>query len=61
LIRSADLTTREQWFDRLAWARMDGSFVVRTATSLLLTAENTFGNGLFVNMILERRNAEPGA
>ena len=55
------LSIREQWFDRLAWARMDGNFAVRAATALLLTAENAVGNGLFVNLILERRDDAPAA
>jgi 2-polyprenyl-3-methyl-5-hydroxy-6-metoxy-1,4-benzoquinol methylase len=61
LSRKAGLAIREQWFDRLAWARMDGNFVVRAATSLLLTVENAIGNGLFVNLILERRGDAPAA
>jgi len=59
LSANAGLAIREQWFDRLAWARMDGNFAVRAATSLLLAAENALGNGLFVNLLLERRGDAP--
>ena len=61
LSEKSGLSIREQWFDRLAWARMDGNFAVRAATALLLTAENAVGNGLFVNLILERRDDAPAA
>jgi len=57
----AGLTIRDQWFDRLALTRMDGNFAVRAATALLLTAENAVGNGLFVNLILERCADAPAA
>jgi len=49
----AGLRIREFWFDRLARERMDGHPVVTGATALLLTLENAFGNGLFVNLIFE--------
>ena len=40
---------------------MDGNFALRAATALLLAAENALGNGLFVNLILERRDDAPAA
>jgi len=51
----AGLRIRELWFDRLARERMDGHPLVTGATALLLTLENAFGNGLFVNLIFEAR------
>lgn len=50
----AGLRVREVWFDRLARSRMDGSALVTRATSAVLALENAFGNGLFINVILER-------
>lgn len=50
----AGLRIREVWFDRLARSRMDGNAFVTGATSMLLALENGFGNGLFINLILER-------
>lgn len=55
LADAADLAIRECWFDRLALARMDGPRVVTAATAALLAIENALGNGLFVNLLLERR------
>jgi 2-polyprenyl-3-methyl-5-hydroxy-6-metoxy-1,4-benzoquinol methylase len=52
----AGLRIRDRWFDRLLWGRMDGHPVVTGATSLLLRLENSFGNGLFVNLILEAKS-----
>jgi 2-polyprenyl-6-hydroxyphenyl methylase/3-demethylubiquinone-9 3-methyltransferase len=52
----AGLRIRELWFDRLARERMDGPPLVTAATALLLTLENAFGNGLFVNLMLEAKN-----
>lgn len=52
----AGLRIRELWFDRLARERMDGHPFITGATALLLTLENAFGNGLFVNLILEARS-----
>jgi SAM-dependent methyltransferase len=50
----AGLRIREVWFDRLARSRMDGNAFVTGATSTLLALENGLGNGLFINLILER-------
>ncbi len=55
LADAADLRIRALWFDRLAMARMDGSRVVAAATAALLAVENALGNGLFVNLLLEKR------
>lgn len=55
LAARADLVIREQWFDRLARARMDGGGAVTAVTAALLAIENALGNGLFVNLLLERR------
>lgn len=55
LADAADLSIRELWFDRLAMARMDGPRAVTAATAALLAIENALGNGLFVNLLLERR------
>ena len=52
--RGAGLRIRELWFDRLLRGRMDGHPVVTAATSALLRMENALGNGLFVNLILEK-------
>jgi len=57
MAREAGLEIREVWFDRLARSRMEGGELVRTAASLLLALENAFGNGLFINVILEKRKA----
>jgi SAM-dependent methyltransferase len=51
----AGLAVRARWFDRLARDRMDGSALVTTATAALLAIENRLGNGLFVNVLFERR------
>ncbi len=51
----ASLRIRELWFDRLAHERMDGHPLVTGTTALLLTLENAFGNGLFVNLIFEAK------
>jgi len=55
LAGDAGLAIRAEWFDRLARDRMDGSALVTTATAALLAVENRLGNGLFVNLLLERR------
>ncbi len=55
LANEAGLSIRALWFDRLAMARMDGGRLLRAATAALLAAENALGNGLFVNLLLERR------
>jgi 2-polyprenyl-3-methyl-5-hydroxy-6-metoxy-1,4-benzoquinol methylase len=55
MAREAGLQVREVWFDRLARSRMEGGELVRTAASLLLAFENALGNGLFINVILEKR------
>ncbi len=52
--RRAGLRVRDVWFDRLLRGRMDGPAVVTAATSALLYLENLAGNGLFVNLVLER-------
>jgi 2-polyprenyl-3-methyl-5-hydroxy-6-metoxy-1,4-benzoquinol methylase len=52
--RQAGLRVREQWFDRLAHARMDGGSLLTGLTALALRAENALGGGLFVNLLLER-------
>ena len=51
----AGLRIRDRWFDRLLRGRMDGHPAVTAATALLLRLENAFGNGLFVNLILEAK------
>jgi 2-polyprenyl-3-methyl-5-hydroxy-6-metoxy-1,4-benzoquinol methylase len=51
----AGLRIRDRWFDRLLRGRMDGHPLVTAATALVLRLENTFGNGLFVNLILESK------
>lgn len=56
LADSAALSIRALWFDRLAMARMDGPRAVTVATAALLAIENALGNGLFVNLLLERRS-----
>jgi 2-polyprenyl-3-methyl-5-hydroxy-6-metoxy-1,4-benzoquinol methylase len=57
MAREAGLQVREVWFDRLARSRMEGGELLRTAASLLLAFENALGNGLFINVILEKRKA----
>jgi len=59
LADAAGLAIRDQWFDRLLLARMDGGRVLTTATAVLLALENRLGNGLFINCLLERRAAAP--
>jgi 2-polyprenyl-3-methyl-5-hydroxy-6-metoxy-1,4-benzoquinol methylase len=54
LADAAGLRTRALWFDRLARARMDGSPLLTGATAAVLALENALGNGLFVNLLLER-------
>jgi 2-polyprenyl-3-methyl-5-hydroxy-6-metoxy-1,4-benzoquinol methylase len=54
LAARAGLRIRAQWFDRLARARMDGSRALAAATATLLAAETALGNGLFVNLLLEK-------
>lgn len=53
----ADLRIRARWFGRLARRRMDGAPLVTAVASALLAIENALGNGLFVNLLLERRGA----
>jgi len=55
LADEAGLRIRELWFDRLAMARMDGSRALTAATAALLAVENALGNGLFVNLLLEKK------
>ena len=57
LIRNAGLVVREQWYDRLAMARMDGSRLLAAAAASALRLENAMGNGLFVNLLLEHPQA----
>ena len=54
LASAAGLRIRALWFDRLAMARMDGSRALAAATATLLAVENALGNGLFVNLLLEK-------
>lgn len=54
LADQAGLAIRELWFDRLASQRMDGGRALVAATAALLAVENALGNGLFVNVLLER-------
>lgn len=54
LADQAGLSVREQWFDRLVRARMDGSGPLTALTAAALAVENALGNGLFVNLLLER-------
>lgn len=53
LAEDAGLRIREQWFDHLSLARMDGNPIVTRLTSVLLNLEHAFGNGLFVNLVLD--------
>ena len=53
--RHAGFETRIQWFDRLSHARMDGPPWLTRLTSAALVAENTLGNGLFINLLLDLR------
>lgn len=55
LADEAGLRIRQLWFDRLAMARMDGSRALAVATAAVLALENALGNGLFVNLLLERK------
>ncbi len=52
--REAGLRIQELWFDRLLRGRMDGHPIVTSATSAVLRIENALGNGLFVNLTLQR-------
>jgi 2-polyprenyl-3-methyl-5-hydroxy-6-metoxy-1,4-benzoquinol methylase len=52
----AGLRLRALWFDRLARRRMDGPPLVTAAAAALLAIENALGNGLFVNLLLARRD-----
>lgn len=54
LARRAGLEIQDVWFDRLARNRMDGSPLVTYPTAALLAAENAWGNGLFLNVILRK-------
>lgn len=58
--REANLVIRERWFDRLAFERMDGHPLVKMATSCVLAIENGLGNGLFINLVLERADGSAG-
>jgi 2-polyprenyl-3-methyl-5-hydroxy-6-metoxy-1,4-benzoquinol methylase len=51
----AGLRVRRRWFDRLARNRMDGNGIVTAITAGLLRLENAVGNGLFINLLLEKR------
>lgn len=53
LVAGAGLRIVARWWDRLAFARMDGPLVVRAVATALLATENALGNGLFVNLLLE--------
>jgi SAM-dependent methyltransferase len=50
----AGLRIRARWFDRLARSRMDGGRALAAATAAALAVETALGNGLFVNLLLER-------
>ena len=52
--RESGLRIRALWFDRLRRGRMDGHPIVTAVTAALLSAENALGNGLFVNLTLEK-------
>lgn len=56
LAKSAGLVLRECTYDRLSKSRMDGSPLVKTITSTLLAMENAFGNGLFINVLLQKQD-----
>lgn len=51
----AGLRIQSRWWGRLLRGRMDGHPAVTAVTALLLWLENAFGNGLFVNLILEAK------
>ncbi|HVN40353.1 MAG TPA: class I SAM-dependent methyltransferase [Myxococcota bacterium] len=53
--RDAGLRVLELWWGRLPRERMDGAAWLTGLTSLLLRAENALGGGLFVNLLLGRR------
>jgi SAM-dependent methyltransferase len=57
LAADAALEIRQLWFDRLAHARLDGSALLTVPASILMTAENICGNGLFLNVILATAGA----
>jgi SAM-dependent methyltransferase len=54
LAGQAGLRVTERWFGRLAHARMDGNPLLTVPASVLMAAENFWGNGLFVNLLLSR-------
>ena len=54
----AGLRIRDHWFDRLLKGRMDGHPLLTATTATLLRLENAFGNGLFVNLVLEARSRQ---
>lgn len=54
LAAKAGLAVRACWFDRLALARMDGGRWLTWPTAALLAIENRLGNGLFINLLLQR-------
>lgn len=54
LAERSGLRVRAEWFDRLAQSRMDGSRALAAVTAAVLAAENALGNGLFVNLLLEK-------
>ena len=54
LAREEGLQVHSFTYDRLSHDRMDGHPLVKTATSALLKIENMCGNGLFVNVLLQK-------
>lgn len=54
LAESNNLRVRQRWFDRLDAARMDAGAATVALASWLLRIENGLGNGLFVNVIMDR-------
>jgi 2-polyprenyl-3-methyl-5-hydroxy-6-metoxy-1,4-benzoquinol methylase len=54
--RDAGLRIRELRFDRLARGRMDGPGWLTALSAAALRLENALGGGLFVNLLLERRD-----
>jgi 2-polyprenyl-3-methyl-5-hydroxy-6-metoxy-1,4-benzoquinol methylase len=51
--QEAGLSIRDLWFDRLRRGRMDGHPLVTGTAAALLRLENAFGNGIFINLVLE--------
>lgn len=54
LAQLSGLRIRERWFDRLDSNRMDAKPAAVAIASVLMKLENAFGNGLFLNVILDR-------